>query len=272
MAAKAHPDQAAGTRWDPRQYLKFADQRLRPALELLARVPLEAPGVIYDLGCGAGQVTRIIAERWPRAEIFGIDNSREMLARAGAESDAIHWVEADIRTWSPAQPADLIYSNAALHWVENHPQFFKRLLGCLSPGGCLAVQMPLSWGLPSHRLLRQTLASGGPGGAPLGTARLRKAAARKWVGRAQDYYARLAQHTRSLDIWQTEYLQALRGDDPVLEWVKGTALRPVLSGLQEPERTIFLAEYARRLRAAYPAGADGVTLYPFRRLFIVAVV
>jgi trans-aconitate 2-methyltransferase len=265
-------DEIAGTGWDPRQYLKFADHRLRPALELLDRVPLASPEVIYDLGCGAGNVTRILAGRWPAARVFGLDNSKEMLAQAAAEPSRIDWIEGDLRTWSPAEPVDLIYSNATLHWVEDHRTLFPRLAGYLRPGGCLAVQMPLSWQSPSHRLMRQTLANGGPGGHALGTEALRQAVARDWVEDTEVYYDLLAGRTRSLDLWQTEYVQILEGEDPVLEWVKGTGLRPILNGLGGKERETFLAEYARRLRAAYPAKADGKTLYRFRRLFIVAAV
>ncbi len=180
--------------------------------------------------------------------------------------------EADIRTWSPDEAPDLIYSNASLQWVEGHHGFFPRLVGYLKAGGCLAVQMPLSWEAPSHRLKRETLENGGPNGKALGTAEVRQAAARKWVEDAEVYYDLLARCTKSLDIWETEYLQVLEGDDPVLEWVKGSGLRPILEGLDDHERGIFLAEYSRRLRAAYPARADGRTLYPFRRLFIVATV
>src|SRR5215469_1132175 len=136
-----HQRQMAGTRWDPGQYLKFSDHRLRPALELLDRVPLQFANLIYDLGCGSGQVTRLIAERWPDAAVYGLDNSREMLAQAEAQAEAqpgrVRWVEADIATWSPGEPLDLIYSNATLHWVEAHDQLFPRLLGFLKPGGCL---------------------------------------------------------------------------------------------------------------------------------------
>lgn len=267
-----HQGQIASTSWDPSQYLKFADHRLRPALELLDRIPLESPGVIYDLGCGAGDVTRIISERWPEATVYGLDNSREMLEKAAAEPGRVQWVEADVRVWSPAKPPDLIYSNATLHWVEGHHDLFPRLAGLLKAGGCLAVQMPLSWDAPSHRLMRETLAGGGPGGNALGAEELRQAAARDWVESAEVYDDLLAGCSRSLDLWETEYLQILEGDDPVLEWVKGTGLRPILNGLDNRERELFLSEYAQRLRLAYPARADGQTLYPFRRLFIVATV
>ena len=261
---------AADTRWDPRQYLRFSDHRLRPAIELLERVAVESPGVIYDLGCGSGQVTGLIAERWPGARVYGIDHSKEMLAQAAREPALVEWVEADISAWQPAGPAGLIYSNATLHWLENHDQLFPRLLGFLRPRGCLAVQMPLSWGAPSHRLMRETLANGGPGGRALGSERLRQTVARNWVQGADVYYGMLASFTSDLDIWETEYLQVLQGEDAVLEWVKGTGLRPVLNGLDDGERELFVQEYTRRLRQAYPARSDGRTLYPFRRLFLVA--
>src|SRR5687768_16870263 len=159
MASPLHQGRVAGTRWDPAQYAKFADQRLRPALELLERVPLAAPAVVYDLGCGTGQVTRLIAERWPAAAVSGLDNSAEMLAQAKAEPGSVRWLEADVRDWRPAAAPDLLYANATLHWLDGHHALFPRLLGVLNPGGCLAVQMPQSWPLPSHRLMRETLAN-----------------------------------------------------------------------------------------------------------------
>jgi trans-aconitate 2-methyltransferase len=275
MALQAQPGPPGphgAARWDPDQYLKFADHRLRPSLELLARVPLANPRVIYDLGCGAGEQARMISEQWSDAAVYGVDSSREMLQKAGAEPGRVQWVEADVRTWQPETPPDLIYSNAAFQWVDGHRELFPRLVRLLAPGGCLAVQMPLSWGMPSHRMMRQALADGGPGGTPLGTEELRQRVARKWVDDADEYYDLLVRQTASIDIWETEYLQILAGDDPVLEWVKGSGLRPILNELSEAERAIYLDEYARRLRAAYPMRANGGTLYPFRRLFIVATV
>jgi trans-aconitate 2-methyltransferase len=272
MSAQRHQGQVAGTGWNPTQYLKFSDHRLRPALELLDRVSLAAPTVIYDLGCGPGGITRMIAEQWPSATVYGLDNSREMLQKAAAESSQIQWVEADIATWDPGELVDLIYSNATLQWLANHAELFPRLTRFLKEGGSLAVQMPLSWGAPSHRLMRETLANGGPNGEALGKEELRQAVARKWVEDAEVYYDLLVDLTTSLDIWETEYLQVLEGEDAVLEWVKGTGLRPILNDLGDDEREIFLAEYARRLRETYPMRANGRTLYPFRRLFIVATV
>jgi trans-aconitate 2-methyltransferase len=272
MSSQMHQGQIAGTRWDPKQYLKFADHRLRPALELLSRVPLAAPAVIYDLGCGSGQITRMLAERWPSATVYGVDNSPEMLAQAAAESETIQWIEADIQQWQPEAPPDLIFSNATLHWVAAHRDLFPRLLRSLNAGGVLAVQMPLSWGAPSHQLMRETLAGGGSDGHVLGAAELREAMDRNGVEEAETYYDLLAAAATSLDIWSTEYVQVLEGADPVLEWVKGTGLRPILNALDAQERDSFLALYAQRLREAYPMRSDGRTLYPFRRLFIVATV
>ena len=272
MAPETHQGQIAGTRWDASQYLRFSDHRLRPALELLERISVASPAVIYDLGCGTGNVTRIISERWPAAAVYGIDNSKEMLAKAATETAKVKWIEADVSQWRPDEPPDLIYSNATLHWVADHRELFPRLAGILKPGGCLAVQMPQSWSLPSHRLMRETLENSGPGRTPLGTETLRRAVARDWVEPAEVYYDLLAGRAKSVDIWETEYLQILEGQDPVLEWVKGTGLRPIINGLDDGNRKIFLAEYTRRLRAEYPARGDGRTLYPFRRLFIVVTV
>lgn len=271
-AEQAHQAQMAGTSWNPAQYLKFSDHRLRPALELAERVTVSAPAVVYDLGCGPGNVTRLLAERWPSATVFGVDNSPEMLKAAGAEPSRIRWIEADIITWTPEEPPDLIYSNATLHWVPGHRELFPRLAGFLQPGGCLAVQMPLSWDAPWHRIMRETLVDGGPNGGELGTDELRQAMARRWVEDTEVYYDLLAARASGIDIWETEYLHILEGEDPVLEWARSTGLRPVLNGLGGAERDTFLAEYAARLRRAYPMRADGRTLYPFRRLFVVATV
>ena len=251
--------------WNPDQYLRFSDHRLRPALELLARIPIDSPRCAYDLGSGTGEVTRLIADRWPSADVHGIDSSCEMLEKARGTPSRVQWTQAAIEDWRPDGAPDLIYSNATLHWVEGHSSLFPRLIEYLSSGGCLAAQMPLSWGAASHRLMRETLADTG-----VGSEALRETVGRKWVEDAEVYYELLADRVEMLDIWHTEYLQELDGDDPVLEWVRGTGLRPVLDGLDDRDRGLFLTEYKRRLRDAYPARANGRTLYPFRRLFLVA--
>ncbi len=250
--------------WDPAQYLKFADHRLRPAIVLLNRVDLDRPGEVYDLGAGAGNVTRLIKERWPDARVTGVDDSQAMLAKAAATAPAITWQQADLATWCPPRPADLIYSNAALHWLGGHERLFPALLAGLAPGGVLAVQMPRNFGAPSHTSISEA-ARGGPWRARLEPL-LRPAP----VADPDFYYRILAPRVATLDVWETEYLQILEGADPVKEWTKGTWLRPLLDALEEPERSRFEAAYAALVARAYPPQADGRTLFPFRRLFIVA--
>ena len=264
--------------WDPGQYHKFSDHRRRPAVELLARVPpADEPGLVIDLGCGSGEITRLLAARWPGAAVQGVDNSPDMLDRAragdaeGGGEPRIKWVEADIATWAPPRPPRLVYANASLQWVNGHEALFPRLLRTVAPGGVLAVQVPRSRGARSHLLMSEVLAAGGPGGAPLGTEALRREIARRWVLEPAEYFDLLAPEAARIDIWTTEYVQVLAGEDPVLEWVRGTGLRPILNGLAEPDLARFLDAYRPALRDAYPRRADGTTLYPFPRLFIVAV-
>ena len=270
MSTGKRLDQIAGSSWDPAQYAKFADHRMRPAIELLNQVPLESPRLLVDLGCGTGNVTRLLAKRWPSAEVHGLDNSNDMLDKARNDSGAIYWKNADIVDWVPDEKPDLIYSNAVLHWVDDHPMLLPRLVGYLNDDGCLAVQMPLSWDAPSHRLMRETLADGGVGGKAIGNETLRHTIARRRVEETEIYYDLLANRVRNLNIWETEYLQVLEGKDPVLEWVKSTGLRPIVNALSDAELEHFLAEYRCRLRDAYPHRPNGRTLYPFRRLFLVA--
>jgi trans-aconitate 2-methyltransferase len=250
--------------WDPAQYRKFADHRLRPAIDLLARIDADEPREVYDLGAGTGRVTRLLQERWPRAKVTGVDHSREMLAEAKAASPRLHWELCDLDAWSPPHPADVIYSNAALHWLGDHDRLFPALLAALAPGGVLAVQMPRNFSAPSHTLIAEA-ARGGPWRAKL--APLLRAPP---VAEPSFYYDVLVPCAASLDIWETEYLHVLVGEDPVKDWVKGTWLRPLLDALRDPERSAFEACYGRMVARAYPRRADGLTLFPFRRLFIVA--
>lgn len=250
--------------WDPGQYLRYGDERLRPALELLDRIDQPAPLLVHDVGCGTGQITRIMAERWPEARVVGSDTSTEMLAEAAAIPSRVEWQERDVREWAPDGPLDVVYSNAVLHWVPDHDTTILRLLRSLRPGGQLAIQMPSSWHEPSHRLMRQTLAS-----LDLGSPALRAHYSRQNVATPEHYAALLAE-AEDLDLWATRYYQQMTGDDPVLEWVKGTALRPILEELTGDARTRFLDAYTAELRRAYPPGPGGVTVYRFPRLFIVA--
>lgn len=249
--------------WNPDQYLKFAQPRLRPALDLLGRIRLERPQRIYDLGCGAGNVTRLLLERWPDAEVVGVDDSAEMLAKAAADAPRIRWVRQSLDAWTPDAPADLIFSNAALHWLPDHERLLPRLVDALAPGGVLAVQMPRNFFAPSHTLIYETVRAG------QWRDELEPLIAPPPVAEPQFYLSLLESQARALDIWETEYLHVLEGADAVKEWTKGTWLKRFLDALEEPARSAFEAEYARRLRAAYPRLSNGKTPFPFRRLFIV---
>lgn len=254
----------AAVPWDPAQYLKFADHRLRPAVDLLNRIDVADPAEVYDLGAGAGNVTRLLKARWPTARVTGVDESQEMLAKAAAAAPDIAWQRADLASWRPPRPADLIYSNATLHWLAGHDRLFPALFEALAPRGVLAVQMPRNFSAPSHTAIVETARSG-----PW-RARLEPLVRLTPTAEAAFYFDLLASKAAELDIWETEYLQILEGDHPVREWVKGTWLRPLLDALQEPERAHFEARYTELVTRAYPRRPDGHTLFPFRRLFIVA--
>jgi trans-aconitate 2-methyltransferase len=251
--------------WDPTQYLRFTDERLRPALDLLARVPLTAPAHVVDLGCGPGNVTAILRRRFPGAQILGVDGSAAMLEKARLAVPDSRFIEGDFSHWSPEDAApDLIYSNAALHWVGGHETLFPRLAALLAPGGVLAVQMPAMHDAPLRRL-QYTVAGHGPWASTL-----------RGVGSAPPvlepgaYWDLLRPHVAALDIWETIYLHALQGEDAVGEWASGSSLRPFLDKLPEEQRPEFRRAYADAVRPHYPRLADGTTLLPFRRLFLLA--
>lgn len=260
--------------WDPGQYLKYASERLRPALDLMAHVPLAAPRAIVDLGCGAGNVTRILAERWPEAAVTGVDNSAAMLAVARAAVPAgarIEFHAADLATWAEAPdpaPVDLVYSNAALHWLDDHAAMLPRLFEAVAAGGVLAVQMPSNFAAPSHVALQDTVASA------RWRARLLPLLRPIPVASAVQYFDWLAPRADAVDAWTTEYLHVLPratdGDHPVVAWTKGTALTPFLGALEADAQRAFVADYAARVASAYPMRDDGRVLYPFRRVFVVA--
>lgn len=251
--------------WDPQQYLSFSDHRLRPAIDLLGRIPLSSPGRIYDLGCGAGNVSTVLRQRWPEADIVGLDSSPEMLAKAREAEPSVTFELVDLADWRPSGEPELIFSNATLHWLEDHEALFPRLFAGLPSGGVLAVQMPRNFSAPSHTCIEATI-NDGP---------WRDRLLPLWrsapVAEPAVYHRLLSAEATSLDIFEVEYLQRLTGVDPVKEWTKGTWLKPFLEALPPGESETFEEAYAARLRAAYPMEADGGTLFPFRRLFIVAV-
>jgi trans-aconitate 2-methyltransferase len=254
----------AAASWDPAQYLRFSNERLRPALDLLAQVPLGSASHVVDLGCGAGNVTAILQQRFPTAGVLGVDGSDSMLAKARAAAPACRFEQGDFATWTPAVAPDLIFSNAALHWVSGHETLFPRLISLLAPGGVLAVQMPYMHDAPFRRLQNETAAAG-PWAAHLGNADYARSLLP--VG---GYYDLLRPLAASLDMWETTYLHVLHGEDAVVEWAAGSSLRPFLDKLPPDLRQAYRAAYAGALRPHYPRRRDGTTLLPFRRLFILA--
>lgn len=254
--------------WNPEIYLAFGNQRTRPAAELLARIPSDRPARVIDLGCGPANSTALLARRWSDAALEGLDSSAEMLAKARATALKATWIRADIAQWTlkPAQEAayDVIFSNATLQWLPDQPALLPQLMGCVKPGGVLAFQVPKNFNAPSHVLMREAAAD------PRWRAKL-EPISRPASLQAARYYDILKPQAASLDIWQTEYLQVLNGEDAVYHWVSGTALRPLVQALDAGAREDFIALYKAKLNAAYPRRADGVTLFPFQRLFVVAV-
>jgi trans-aconitate 2-methyltransferase len=264
------------THWDPDQYLRYQDERTRPLHDLLARIPPgTTPARILDIGCGPGNSTAPLRTRWPDARITGIDNSPDMLHRARAThagpnpggTGTTDYTEADAATYDPAprQP-DLIVSNALLQWIPHHEAVLARWARALRPGGVLALQVPGNFHAPSHTLLAD-LRTSPRWNALLGEGAHRDAAVRE----PGDYLDLLTREGCAADVWETTYHQLLQGEDPVLEWVRGTALRPVLDRLgdRDQDREEFLADYRDLLRQAYPRGPHG-TVLPFRRIFAVA--
>jgi trans-aconitate 2-methyltransferase len=250
--------------WDPAQYLKWSDQRLRPAVDLLQRVPLATPARVVDLGCGTGNVTALLRARWPAARVTGIDGSLAMLERARASDPGVEWQQADVAAWTPPVPVDVLFSNATLHWLDDHAGLFPRLLAAVAPGGALAVQMPRNFGEPSHTSIHDLARE------PRWRERLEKLVRREPTKPPEFYWDLLASRVRTLDVWETVYTQALSGDNPVADFVKGSWLKPFLDALDAADRGVFEAAYRARVAHAYPPRADGTTLFPFRRLFIVA--
>jgi trans-aconitate 2-methyltransferase len=250
--------------WDPSQYLKFADHRLRPAVDLLNRINLDSPKIVYDLGAGAGNVTELLATRWQNSRIIGIDDSEEMLREAAKRAPNIEWEVGDIGSWQPEQPAELIFSNAALHWVTGHTDLFTRLVSSLAPGGVLAVQMPRNFGALSHTSITMAVLAG-----PWRT-KLEPLLRPAPVEPPEFYIDILSPIASSLEVWETEYQQILTGDNPIKEWTKGTWLKPLLDALDEPDRTNFEAAYTQLVATAYLKQPDGTTIFPFKRQFILA--
>jgi len=258
--------------WSARQYLAFEEERTRPVRDLLAAVPAIEPRVAVDIGCGPGNSTELLAARFPKAVVSGLDSSPDMIAAARERLPSLKFVVADLEVWvhRPATPEEgppeVILANAVLQWTPNHAQLFPALCAKLAPGGVLAVQMPDTLEEPAHRLMRE-VAADGPWAAKLSEA----AAQRASLGSAGWYYELLHSAGCRVDVWRTTYHHALAGGaDAVVEWFKGSGLRPFLAPLDADERNEFLLRYQRAIGKAYPPLADGSVLLPFPRLFIVA--
>ena len=263
--------------WDPLQYNRFSDERGCPFADLLARVALDRPaGLVVDLGCGSGELTAGLLTRWPSASVIGVDSSAEMIASAErlrrsmppADAARLRFIEADLSSWTPPGPVDVITSNAALQWVPGHLELLPTLMDRLAPGGRLAVQVPGNHDAPAHALLRELRRTPrwsrlvGPNVAPGLDRRLA-------VAEPADYLATLARAGFAADVWETTYLHLLTGEDAVLQWMRGTGARPTLAALpDDATRAAFEADYAALLRDAYPPQPFG-TVMPFRRLFLV---
>ena len=251
--------------WDPELYRQFEAERTRPASDLLARISPAQPQHISDLGCGPGNSTQLLHQRFPLAQLVGIDNSVAMLASAQQRLPECAFLEADIRQWQPSEPQDLIYANASLQWLTDHQQLFPSLLSKLATHGILAVQMPDNQDEPSHRAMRE-VAENGPWQQTL----LEAGAIRAKVLSANQYYDLLAPNAERVDIWRTTYYHPMPSAQAIVDWLRATGLRPFLEPLSEAMRLDFLQDYLAIIDVAYPQQADGRRLLAFPRLFIVA--
>ena len=253
--------------WYSEQYLRFVDERTLPCRELAARVTVDNPRRVIDLGCGPGNSTQVLAQRWPDADLTGFDSSSDMLFTARRNAPSIHWQLGDIATWSAGpEPYDVVFSNAALQWVPDHGRLFPQLLAQVAPEGTLAVQVPCQLDAPAHAIARVLVRSSTwqnlfPSGS-----------VREWhVHEISFYYDILARKCSSIELWKTEYQHILPGAEAIVEWYMGTGLRPYLELLKLPEdRMRFLSDYLTEIRQAYPARTNGQVLFPFQRMFIVA--
>jgi trans-aconitate 2-methyltransferase len=250
--------------WDAKQYLRFGAERTRSAFDLLARIDLATPRRIVDLGCGPGNSTALLRERWPDAEITGLDSSADMLEAARRDHAGIDFVVGDIAEWTPDDGYDLVFSNAALQWVSDHERLLPRLIKAVAPEGVLAVQMPSNYDFATHRLMRQVAAEG--------PWRDRLAGARdpSPVKPPEFYYDCLAPKCRRIVLWETNYIQVMDGVDAIIAWLHGTGLRPFLARLDEHEEALFLERYAALLAEHFPPQRDGRILLPYPRLFFIA--
>ncbi|MGE0679796.1 MAG: methyltransferase domain-containing protein [Candidatus Binatia bacterium] len=252
--------------WDPQQYQRFSNERSRPFFDLLGRLPDSEVRAVADLGCGPGNLTHTLVDRWSEATVWGVDNSPDMLASAARQPahPRLHFVQEDLAAWRPIRSLDRIVSNAAIQWVPDHERVLKHLLDILAPGGVLAVQMPNNFDEAAHRLLAEIVRQE-PWASVIGHWQER------YFVQTAGWYADTLHRLGfvEVEVWETIYYHILQGPDAVLEWMKGTALRPVFTRLAAEQHDAFLAAYGAKLREAYRERPYG-TVLPFRRLFFVA--
>jgi trans-aconitate 2-methyltransferase len=251
--------------WDAGQYLRFGGERARPFFDLIAQVGASDPRYVADLGCGPGNLTAALAQRWPNATVAGVDSSPEMIATAQAavaNGPGLSFALGDVWDWRPEQPLDVLVSNAVLQWVPGHDELLLRWADLLAPGGWLAFQLPGNFDQPSHAIVREMA------GSPRWRALLADTRLNRQAGDPADYATLLARPGFEVDAWETSYLHILHGENPVLEWTKGSTLRPVLAALDAEQADAFVREYGERLSEAYHPRSFG-TLFPFRRVFTV---
>jgi trans-aconitate 2-methyltransferase len=251
--------------WDSAQYLKFNDERTRPAIDLAARIALPEAKRIVDLGCGPGNSTAVVARRWPEAQVLGLDSSPAMIAAAQRDHPKWAWRVADIANWSDDGRYDVVFSNAALQWVPNHAEAIPRIFDRVAEGGALAVQVPANIDATPHRLMREIAAQ--PSWRDFFPEMPREWA----VASPEFYYDTLARIAARVELWLTDYIHILDGPSAIVEWYRGTGLRPWLEALPSPEEQArYLADYGKAITEAFPTQSDGRVLFPFRRLFFIA--
>ena len=258
--------QTAMSDWSANQYLKFEDERTRPPRDLIAQIPLARAERVIDLGCGPGNSTELLVARYPDAEVIGLDSSPDMLTQARVRLPKGAFIQADLVSWTPPERTNLLFANASFQWLPDHQAVLRRMLQALPPGGVLAVQMPDNTSEPALALMGKVAGRGPWAGNPA-----LAAAAREPLSRPEAYYDLLKPSCAQLDIWHTIYNHVMAGPQAIVEWFKGSALRPYLDALDPAMRADFLAAYLAEIEQHYPARYEGRVLLPFPRVFIVAV-
>lgn len=250
--------------WNPGEYLRFGDERTRPSVDLAHRIAVESPATVVDLGCGPGNSTQVLVERWPLASVTGLDSSAEMVDAARLEYPNGEWIVSGIEAWQPEAPYDVVFSNAALQWLPDHGPLVERLFEAVAPGGALAFQIP-SAQFAAVRTLIHGIAHDGPW-----TDRMQGPLNELTMESPNFYYDHLAPRARSVDIWETEYSHVMESPAAIVDWIASTGLRPFLGVLDDGESAQFVAELTRRVESTYPRQIDGRALFPFRRTFVIA--